>query len=342
MSAHDFGTLLKRVAAGETLDSEASAAAFGAIMAGEIGDAQMAGFLTALALRKPTVQEITGAVTAMRTAMTRVKAPANAIDLVGTGGDGHCTLNISSAACFVVAACGVPIAKHGNRNMSSRTGAADVLEALGVKVEVPPEVAHTCVEEAGVCFLFAQRYHPAMRHVTPVRRALGFRTIFNLLGPLSNPAGVKRQLLGVYALEWMEPVAKVLATLGAEKAWVVHGEDGLDELSISGITRIAKLDHGHFEIAEVTPEDAGLPRWPLSAVKGGYAPENAAALARLLDGEPGAYRDIVLLNSAAALIVGDKAHSLREGVDMAARAIDSGAAKRVLEKLIAVSNGAPQ
>jgi anthranilate phosphoribosyltransferase len=336
----DFGTLLKRVAAGERLDSEAAAAAFGAIMSGEIGEAQMAGFLTALSLRKPTVEEITGAVTAMRATMTRVKAPPNAIDLVGTGGDGHSTLNISSAACFVVAACGVPIAKHGNRNMSSRTGAADVLEALGVKVEVTPELAQTCVKEAGVCFLFAQGYHPAMRHVTPVRRALGFRTIFNLIGPLSNPAGVKRQLLGVYALEWMEPVAKVLATLGAEKAWVVHGEDGLDELSISGATNVATLENGHIEITKVTPEDAGLPRWPLSAVKGGYAPENAAALSRLLDGETGAYRDIVLLNSAAALIVGDKARNLREGVGLAAKAIDSGAARRVLEKLVAVSNGA--
>jgi anthranilate phosphoribosyltransferase len=342
MSAQDFHSLLKRVAAGETLDSEASASAFAAIMAGEIGDAQMAGFLTALAVRKPTVAEITGAVTAMRTAMTRVQAPANAIDLVGTGGDGHSTLNISSAACFVAAACGVPIAKHGNRNMSSRTGAADVLEALGVKVDVTPEVAQACVEQTGVCFLFAQGYHPAMRHVTPVRRALGFRTIFNLLGPLSNPAGVKRQLLGVYALEWMEPVAKVLGTLGTEKAWVVHGSDGLDELSISDITHVAKLERGRIEIGMVAPEDAGLPRWPLAAVKGGYAPENAAALARLLNGEPGAYRDIVLLNSAAALIVADKAHDLREGVDLAAKAIDSGAAKRVLEKLVAVSNGAPQ
>jgi anthranilate phosphoribosyltransferase len=342
MSAQDFHSLLKRVAAGETLDSEASASAFGAIMAGEIGDAQMAGFLTALAVRKPTVAEITGAVTAMRTAMTRVKAPANAIDLVGTGGDGLSTLNISSAACFVAAACGVPIAKHGNRNMSSRTGAADVLEALGVKVDVTPEIAQACVEQTGVCFLFAQGYHPAMRHVTPVRRALGFRTIFNLLGPLSNPAGVKRQLLGVYALEWMEPVAKVLGTLGAEKAWVVHGSDGLDELSISDVTHVAKLEHGHIEIGIVAPEDAGLPRWPLAAVKGGYAPENAAALTRLLNGEPGAYRDIVLLNSAAALIVADRVSDLREGVDIAARAIDSGAARRVLEKLVAVSNGAPQ
>jgi anthranilate phosphoribosyltransferase len=338
MSNDDFSTLLKRVAAGETLDAESSARAFAAIMAGGVGEAQMAGFLTALAVRKPSVAEITGAVTAMRAAMKTLVAPEGAIDLVGTGGDGLSTLNISSAASFVAAACGVHIAKHGNRNMSSRTGAADVLEALGVKIDLSPEAARACIEQAGLCFLFAQGFHPAMKHVTPVRRALGFRTIFNLLGPLSNPARVKRQLLGVYALEWMEPVAKVLASLGAEKAWVVHGHDGLDELSISDITHVAVLDHGRIELMTVSPEDAGLPRWPLDAVKGGEAQHNAAALTRLLDGERGAYRDIVLLNTAAALIVADKARDLAEGASLAAQAIDSGAAKRRLEKLIAVSN----
>ncbi len=338
MSNDDFSTLLKRVAAGETLDAESSARAFAAIMAGGVGEAQMAGFLTALAVRKPSVAEITGAVTAMRAAMKTLVAPEGAIDLVGTGGDGLSTLNISSAASFVAAACGVHIAKHGNRNMSSRTGAADVLEALGVKIDLSPEEARACIEQAGLCFLFAQGFHPAMKHVTPVRRALGFRTIFNLLGPLSNPARVKRQLLGVYALEWMEPVAKVLASLGAEKAWVVHGHDGLDELSISDITHVAVLDHGRIELMTVSPEDAGLPRWPLDAVKGGEAKHNASALTRLLDGERGAYRDIVLLNTAAALIVADKARDLAEGASLAAQAIDSGAAKRRLEKLIAVSN----
>jgi anthranilate phosphoribosyltransferase len=333
-----FGAILKRVAAGETLDAETAADAFHAIMAGDVGEAQMGGFLTAIALRKPTVDEITGAVTAMRAAMKKVTAPANAIDLVGTGGDGLQTLNISSAASFVVAAAGVPVAKHGNRNMTSRSGAADVLEALGVKVEVSPETAAACVEQTGVCFLFAQGFHPAMRHVTPVRRALGFRTIFNLIGPLSNPAGAKRQLLGVYAKELMEPVAKVLAAHGAEKAWVVHGSEGLDEMSISGPTYVVVLENGRIETRMVTPDDAGLPHWPLDAVKGGDAKDNAAALARLLDGENGAYRDIVLLNSAAALIVADKAENLREGVAIAAKAIDSGAAKAVLQKLIAVSN----
>lgn len=336
--SEDFAPFLKRVAAGETLDAAASSRAFAAIMAGGVGEAQMAAFLTALALRKPTAEEIAGAVKAMRAAMKTLEAPADALDLVGTGGDGHGTLNISSAASFVAAACGVPIAKHGNRNMSSRTGAADVLEALGVKIDLSPEAAHVCIEKTGVCFLFAQSFHPAMKHVAPVRRALGFRTIFNLLGPLSNPAKVKRQLLGVYALEWLEPVARVLATLGTEKAWVVHGNDGLDEMSISDITHVAVLDHGRIEVRTVAPEDAGLPRWPLAAVKGGEAPENAAALLRLLGGERGAYRDIVLFNAAAALMVADKAENLREGALLAAKAIDGGAAKRVLEKLIAVSN----
>jgi anthranilate phosphoribosyltransferase len=338
MSGEDFSQLLKRVADGETLDEESSARAFGAIMAGGVGETQMGAFLAALAVRKPKVEEIAGAVKAMRAAMKTVEAPDGALDLVGTGGDGHGTLNISSAACFVAAACGVPIAKHGNRNMSSRTGAADVLEALGVKIDLSPETARLCIEKTGVCFLFAQSFHPAMKHVAPVRRALGFRTIFNLLGPLSNPARVKRQLLGVYALEWMEPVAKVLGTLGAEKAWVVHGNDGLDEMSISDITHVAVLDHGRVDVGAVAPEDAGLPRWPLAAVKGGEAPQNAAALMALLDGELGAYRDIVLLNTAAALIVADKAENLRDGAILAAKAIDDGAAKRVLEKLIVVSN----
>ena len=336
--SEDFSALLKRIAGGETLDSEASARAFSEIMAGGVSEAHIAAFLTALAVRKPSVAEITGAVTAMRAAMKTVEAPGGAIDLVGTGGDGHGTLNISSAASFVVAACGVPVAKHGNRNMSSKTGAADVLEALGVKLELSPEAARACIEQTGACFMFAQSFHPAMRHVASVRRALGFRTIFNLLGPLSNPASVKRQLLGVYALEWLEPVANALGALGSEKAWVVHGQDGLDELSISDVTHVAALDHGRIEVTKVAPEDAGLPRWPLLAVKGGEAKENAAALLRLLDGERGAYRDIVLLNAAAALIVADKAKDLRTGAGMATKAIDDGAAKRVLEKLITVSN----
>lgn len=338
MSSHDFPALLKRVASGETLSEEDCARAFGAIMAGDVSEIQIAAFLTALTVRGPSVSEIAGAVTAMRAAMTTLEAPIGALDLVGTGGDGHGTLNISSAASFVTAACGVPIAKHGNRNMSSRTGAADVLEALGVKIALSPQAAQECLTQTGLTFLFAQSFHPAMKYVAGVRRALGFRTIFNLIGPLSNPAGVKRQLIGVYAREWLEPVAEVLEALGTEKAWVVHGHDGLDEMSISDVTHIAVLDHGHIEVDTVAPEDAGLPRWPLSAVKGGEAPENADALRRLLDGERGAYRDIVLLNAAAALIVADKAENLREGAGLAAKAIDDGAAKRLLESVILVSN----
>jgi len=270
--------------------------------------------------------------------MKTVEAPASAIDLCGTGGDGHGTLNISSAVSFVVAACGVPVAKHGNRNMSSRTGAADVLEALGVKIDLSPEAAGACLSEAGLCFLFAQAYHPAMKHVTPVRRALGFRTIFNLLGPLSNPARVRRQLIGVYAKEWLEPVAQVLATLGAEKAWVVHGNDGLDEITTTDITHVAVLEDGRVTTITIAPENAGLTRTTLASLQGGAPHENAAAIRLLFDGERGAYRDIVLLNTAAALMVADKVENLREGALLAAKAIDDGAAKRVLEKLIAVSN----
>jgi len=336
--SEEFASILKRAAAGETLDADASARAFTAIMAGEIAEAQLAAFLTALTVRKPSIAEIAGAARAMRSVMKTVEAPASAIDLCGTGGDGHGTLNISSAVSFVVAACGVPVAKHGNRNMSSRTGAADVLEALGVKIDLSPEAAGACLSEAGLCFLFAQAYHPAMKHVTPVRRALGFRTIFNLLGPLSNPARVRRQLIGVYAKEWLEPVAQVLATLGAEKAWVVHGNDGLDEITTTDITHVAVLEDGRVTTITIAPENAGLTRTTLASLQGGAPHENAAAIRLLFDGERGAYRDIVLLNTAAALMVADKVENLREGALLAAKAIDDGAAKRVLEKLIAVSN----
>jgi anthranilate phosphoribosyltransferase len=336
--SEDFSPFLKRVAGGEALDAEASARAFATIMAGDVGEMQIAAFLTALAVRKPSVAEITGAARAMRGAMKTVEAPSSAIDLCGTGGDGHGTLNISTAVSFVAAACGVPVAKHGNRNMSSRTGAADVLEALGVKIDLSPEAASACLSETGLCFLFAQTYHPAMKHVAPVRRALGFRTIFNLLGPLSNPARVRRQLMGVYAKEWLEPLAQVLGALGAEKAWVVHGNDGLDEITTTDFTHVAVLDVGRVTLRTIAPEDAGLPRATLADLKGGAANENADAIRRLFDGERGPYRDIVLLNAAAALIVAGKTNELRQGASLAAKAIDEGAAKRALEKLIALSN----
>jgi len=273
----------------------------------------------------------------MRGAMTSIEANPYAIDLCGTGGDGIGTLNISTACAFVVAACGVPVAKHGNRSMSSKSGTADCLEALGVNIALSPTQASRCLREAGLCFLFAQAYHPAMKYAAPVRKELGFRTIFNLIGPLSNPARVRRQLVGVYDKEWCVPLAETLGKLGAERAWVVNG-DGMDELATSAPSHVAILDGGKVTTREIGPEDAGLSWSPLSAIAGGTAEENAAALKRLLDGEAGAYRDIVVLNSAAALIVGAKADDLREGAKLAAEALDSGAARAKLDRIVAVSN----
>ena len=342
MSADDdFAPLLKRVADGETLGAEDSARAVTAIMTGEVSEIRIAAFLTALAIRKPTIQEIAGAAHAMRANMRTIHAPPGAIDMCGTGGDGHGTLNVSTAASFVVAACGVPVAKHGNRNMSSKTGAADVLEALGVKVDVPPAIAEACLREAHLCFLFGQTYHPAIKHVGNVRRALGFRTIFNLLGPLSNPAQVKRQLLGVFQSEWVEPVARVLDLLGVEKAWVVHGGDGMDEMTTTASTAVAILDKGKVTHRTVRPSDAGLSMATLDDIKGGNAEENASAIRKLLDGGKSAFRDIVLLNAAAALIVADKVSGLPEGVALAAGALDTGRAKRALATLVEVTQRAP-
>ena len=339
MSNDDFSSLLKRVASGRTLDTEQSSRAFDAIMAGQVSETRIAALVTAMAVRTPTVDEIVGAVRAVRRAMMTIDANPYAIDLCGTGGDGIGTLNISTACAFVVAACGVPVAKHGNRNMSSKSGTADCLEALGVNIELSPAGASRCLREAGLCFLFAQVYHPAIKYSASVRRELGFRTIFNLIGPLANPARVRRQLMGVYDKDWTEPLAEVLAKLGAERAWVVHG-DGLDEIAISGPTRVAILLDGKVSLRDIGPEDAGLSWSPLSAIEGGTALENADALRRLLDGETGAYRDIVLINSAAALIVGGQAATLKEGAGLAAAAIDSGEAKAKLETLTAVSRAA--
>ncbi|HET7335610.1 MAG TPA: anthranilate phosphoribosyltransferase [Rhizomicrobium sp.] len=332
-----FAQLLARVSDGEILNVEDSTLAVGAIMAGDVTPPDMAAFLTALAKRSPSVDEITGGARAMRAAMRTITAPDDAIDLCGTGGDGHGTVNISTACAFVVAACGVPVAKHGNRSASSRTGTADVLETLGVKIDQTPEGAQACLKESGLCFLFAPAYHTAMKHVAPVRKELGFRTLFNLLGPVCNPAHVRRQLLGVYAKEWVEPIAHVLAGLGAERAWVVHGSDGLDELTTTGITHAAILENGAITLRDIAPEDAGLRRAQLNELKGGERDENAAALIRVLNGEHGAFRDIVLLNAAAALNIAGKANNLRDGAALAANAIDSGAAKATLEKLVRAS-----
>ncbi|HVP85790.1 MAG TPA: anthranilate phosphoribosyltransferase [Rhizomicrobium sp.] len=341
MSADEnFSPLLKRVGGGLALDAGESARAFDAIMSGEIPQMRIAAFLTALAVRKPTVDEIVGAARSMRAKMLTLKAPEGAIDLCGTGGDGHGTLNVSTAVSFVVAGSGVPVAKHGNRNMSSKTGAADVLEALGVKIDVSPDVAERCLAEAKLCFLFAQTYHPAMKHVGPVRQALGFRTIFNLLGPLSNPAGVTRQLMGVFSEEWIDPVAEALRRLGSEKAWIVHGGDGLDELTTTTHTDVAALENGAVEHHEVRPQDAGLAAATLAQLEGGTAQENAGAITRLLSGEHGAFRDIVLLNASAALIIAGKAKNLREGAALAGETIDSGKAKATLANLAACSRAA--
>jgi len=335
----DFSTVLQRLAVGEKLTQDASARAFATLMAGDVSPVRMSAFLTAFAVRDATTEEIVGAARAMRLAMRRIEAPDGAIDLCGTGGDGHGTLNVSTAAAFVVAACGVPVAKHGNRNMSSRTGTADVLEALGVRIDLEPAAAERCLREAGICFLFAQSYHPSMKHVAPVRRELGFRTIFNLLGPLSNPGGVRRQLLGVYSRDWLVPVAHVLAKLGAEKVWVVHGSDGLDEMTTTGVSHIAVLDDGKVTTMTVAPQDVGLEHASLASLKGGIPDDNADAIRKLLGGARGAFRDIVILNAGAALVVADKARDLKDGIARAAQAIDSGAAANVLAKLETVSQG---
>lgn len=334
----DFPAVLKRLVEGQSLSADASLRAFAAIMAGEVSETRMGAFLAALALREPTVAEIAGAARAMRAAMHRVAASPDAIDLCGTGGDGHGTLNVSTAASFVVSACGVPVAKHGNRNMSSKSGAADVLEALGIRIDLSPQQAGTCLAETGLCFLFAPLYHPAMKHVAPVRKDLGFRTVFNLLGPLCNPASVRRQLLGVFAERWLEPVAGVLAELGVERAWVVHGRDGMDELTITGASLVVEVAGGRTRRFEVEPEQIGVARTSLDHVKGGDAAYNARELEQLFDGHGSiAYRNIVNLNSAAALIVAGKAGSLEEAADLAREALHDGRARSKLEQLRAVT-----
>jgi anthranilate phosphoribosyltransferase len=338
--AGDFRALIDRLAAGHRLSEEESAFAFDRMMSGDATPSQMGAFLMALRLRGETVAEITGAARTMRAKALTIEAPPGAIDTVGTGGDGAGTFNISTSAALVVAGCGVPVAKHGNRNFSSKSGAADILAALGVNIEADAELVRRALFEAGIGFLMAPRYHGAMRHVGPTRVELGTRTIFNLLGPLSNPAGAKRQLVGVFAPHWVTPVAEVLGKLGSERAWVVHGS-GLDELTTTGPSLVAELKDGRVTSFEVTPEDAGLPRATLDDIRGADPATNAARLTVLLDGRSGPLRDIVLLNSAAALIVAGRARDLRQGVDQAASSIDSGAARRCLERLVAITNGKP-
>jgi anthranilate phosphoribosyltransferase len=332
--------LIGQVAAGRALSLDEAREAFDIMMSGDATPAQVGGFLMALRVRGETVDELTGGAMAMRERMVRVKAPADAIDTCGTGGDASGTYNVSTAAALVVAACGVPVAKHGNRALSSRAGSADVLAALGVDTDA--EVSHVehAIEEAGIGFMMAPRHHGAMRHVAGARVELGTRTIFNLLGPLANPAGARRQLMGVFAKDWVEPLAHVLGQLGSERAWVVHGADGLDEITTTGPSQVAELQGGKVRCFQVTPEQAGLPQARLEDLRGGDAETNAQAIRTLLTGAPGPFRDIVLINAAAALIVAARADDLRDGVAQAAQAIDSGKADAVLGRLVAITGGA--
>jgi anthranilate phosphoribosyltransferase len=336
-----FRPFVARVAEGTPLSREEAIAAFDRIMSGEATAAQIGAFLMALRLRGETVDEIAGAVQVMRDRMVRVAAPEDAIDVVGTGGDGAGSVNISTCAAFIVAGCGVPVAKHGNRALSSRSGAADVLGALGVATDLKPEDISACIADAGIGFMFAPNHHAAMRHVGPARTELGIRTIFNLLGPLSNPAGVRRQMVGVFARHWVEPIAEALARLGSTRVWVVHGSDGLDEITVTGPTYVAEVDGGAVRSFEVSPEDAGLPRARAEDLRGGDAAENARRLRAVLEGERNAYRDVSILNAAAALIVAGRAKNLAEGAELARRSIDDGDAHYRLERLTQVSNRVP-
>jgi len=333
-----FKSIIAKVATGATLTRDESASAFDSMMSGEATPSQMGGLLMALRVRGETVEEITGAVSAMRAKMLKVKAPPEAIDVVGTGGDGSGSLNVSTCASFIVAGAGIPIAKHGNRALSSRSGSADVLSALGVKIDITPDHVGRCVAEAGIGFMFAPAHHPAMKNVGPTRVELATRTIFNLLGPLSNPAGVRRQMVGVFSKQWVLPLAQVLKNLGSESIWVVHGSDGLDEITLTGPTFVAALEKGNIRSFEVTPEQAGLKCVAGQTLKGGDANANAVALQGVLDGMPSPYRDVALLNAAAALIVAGRARDLKEGVALGVQSIDSGAAASRLKQLIAVSN----
>ncbi len=342
MSSSDaMKSLIAKVVSGNVLSTDEARSAFDIMMSGDATPAQIASFLTALHMRGETPDEIAAGAQVMREKALKVEAPAGAIDNCGTGGDASGTWNISTGAAFVIAACGVPIAKHGNRNLSSKSGGAQVLEELGVKIDIPPERISECIRQTGMGFMMAPNHHAATRHVAPVRVELGIRTIFNLLGPLSNPAGTKRQLIGVFAQEWLEPFAQVLKKLGSEKAWIVHGSDGLDEITTTGATHVAALENGDIRTFTIGPEDAGLPIAAPADLKGGDPTHNAAKLKAMLEGETGAYRDIVCLNAGAALLVADKVQNLKDGVAAAQESIDQGAALKVLNDLVAFTNAVP-
>ncbi len=329
------------IAADRPLSQSEAETAFQILFNGEATPSQIGGFLMALRTRGETVDEYAAAAAVMRAKCTKVTAPAGAIDIVGTGGDGKGTLNISTATAFVVAGAGVPVAKHGNRNLSSKSGAADALAQMGVNVMVGAEIVEKALKGAGIAFMMAPMHHPAMAHVGPVRSELGTRTIFNILGPLTNPAGVKRQLTGAFSRDLIRPMAETLGRLGSERAWLVHGSDGTDELTITGISWIAALEtDGQIKEIELHPEDFGLPVHPFEGIIGGTPEENAAAFRALLNGAQGAYRDAVLLNAAAALVVADHAPDLKAGVEQARASIDSGAARKCLETLAKLTSEA--
>jgi anthranilate phosphoribosyltransferase len=337
----DLKGFIGQLAQGRPLSRAQAEQAFGIMMSGEATPAQIGGFLMSMRVRGETIDEITGAVSVMREKMTRIAGPANAIDVCGTGGDQAGTLNISTAVAFVCAACDVPVAKHGNRAASSKSGAADVLAALGVNIDADMETIESALNQVGTTFMWAQKHHSAMRHVGPSRVELGTRTIFNIMGPLSNPAGVKRQLLGVFAEQWLEPLAQVLKNLGSEHAWVVHGGDGLDELTTTTVSHVCELKNGAIRRFEISPTDLGLKIARAEDIRGGDPEQNAAAIRALFDGEVGPYRDIVLLNAGAALVVADKAKDIRDGMKLAADALDFAKARQVLENLIRATNATP-
>ena len=333
---------LALLAEGKHLPREVAERAFQIIMNGGATPAQMAAFLLGLRINGETVDEITAGAAVLRAKMTKLNAPAGAIDTCGTGGDGRGTFNLSTATAFVLAACGVPVAKHGNRSVSSKSGSADVLEMLGVKLDADIATLERCLNELSIAFLMAPRFHTAMRHVAPIRQELGIRTIFNILGPLSNPAQPPFQLLGVYSKELLDPMVQVLKNLGLQTAWVVHGHDGLDELTLSGTSFVAQLKDGAVTHFEITPEDAGLPRALLDDVKGGDASANAEALKHALSGVASAHRNAIVYNAAAGLLIAGKVSTLQDGAALASEAIDSGQAFRILQKLVVMSNEHPR
>ena len=332
-----FKSVIGRVATGRPLSRTEAETAFGEILEGRATPAQIGAFAMALRVRGETIDEIAGAVTAMRNRMVPVEAPQGAIDIVGTGGDHSGSFNVSTLTAILVAACGVPVAKHGNRAASSLSGSADVLTTLGVKLGLSSEGIAACVRETGIGFMMAPNHHPTLRHVGPVRSELGTRTIFNLLGPLCNPANVKRLLVGVFDAAWLQPIADTLAHLGAEKAWVVHGSDGLDEITTTGPTSVIALENGVTRVLSIVPADAGLPLGSAADLKGGDPATNAAALRAVLAGTRNAYRNIAVFNAAAALLIADKVQSLHDGARLAETAIDSGAASATLDRLVATS-----